>query len=186
MLSGIEWRGCAAIVRGGRLLKTARKYATKAHDAIAGNDHKPRFANPQESGKTRRASCKARQHLAIPYCPHRTRRVRHSRKAACRQMRMMQPTIRAASLAAARVQERTPLAHYQTPEHRAWRMHVLKRAGFKCENCGAQFRTLYADHIHEIKDGGSLLDPANGQCLCGQCHNTKTIRERKARLAKRP
>ena len=98
---------------------------------------------------------------------------------------MLDSGLRTASLAAARVQERTPLAHYQTPEHRAWRMHVLKRAGFKCEQCGSQFRTLYADHIHEIKDGGALLDPANGQCLCHNCHVSKSIREKNRRLARR-
>ena len=100
-------------------------------------------------------------------------------------MKMASIGIKAASLAAASFLERTPLAHYQTPEHRAWRMHVLKRAGFKCENCGIAYRTLYADHIHEIKDGGALLDPANGQCLCHNCHCAKTIRARNARMARR-
>ena len=36
----------------------------------------------------------------------------------------------------------------------------------------------FADHIRERKDGGDPLDPANGQCLCGQHHTLKTVAAR--------
>jgi hypothetical protein len=40
---------------------------------------------------------------------------------------------------------------------------------------------LFADHIVEVADGGALLDPANGQCLCGAHHTLKTVRAKVAR-----
>jgi hypothetical protein len=33
---------------------------------------------------------------------------------------------------------------------------------------------VYADHIVELRDGGSLTDPSNGQCLCRSHHEIKT------------
>lgn len=79
-----------------------------------------------------------------------------------------------------------------TPEHKAWRQEVLKRAGWKCQapGCTAHGRRggvrLYADHIVERRDGGAPLDPANGQTLCAKHHSEKTARERSRRLAERP
>jgi 5-methylcytosine-specific restriction protein A len=77
-------------------------------------------------------------------------------------------------------------AHYQTEEHRKWRLAVLKRDGFACVKCGATGRgvRLIADHIVEIEDGGALLDPANGQTLCLACSNRKTAASRGARLGR--
>jgi 5-methylcytosine-specific restriction protein A len=75
-------------------------------------------------------------------------------------------------------------AHYQSPEHKAWRIAVLSRDGFTCAKCGAHDPgvRLIADHIVEIEDGGAPLDPDNGQTLCGRCSNVKTARARQARL----
>ena len=76
-----------------------------------------------------------------------------------------------------------------TPEHKAWRQEVLKRAGWKCQapGCTAHGRRggvrLYADHIVERRDGGAPLDPANGQALCAKHHSEKTARARAARMA---
>jgi 5-methylcytosine-specific restriction protein A len=74
--------------------------------------------------------------------------------------------------------------HYLTPEHRAWRAAVIKRAGGRCEwpGCGRAESRMFADHIKELKDGGAPLDLANGQCLCGSHHTTKTARAREARM----
>lgn len=80
--------------------------------------------------------------------------------------------------------------HYSTPEHRAWRAGVLRRAGFRCEEIEdgqrchrtAADHQLYADHIVEIKDGGDKLDLANGRCLCAPHHTKKTIAARGERL----
>ncbi|WP_158876953.1 HNH endonuclease [Antarcticirhabdus aurantiaca] len=72
------------------------------------------------------------------------------------------------------------------PEHKAWRLAVLNKAGWKCEDCGKQGGRggvkLYADHIVERKDGGALYDPRNGRCRCASCHTKKTVRERARRL----
>lgn len=80
-------------------------------------------------------------------------------------------------------------AELLTPEHRAWRAAVLKRAGYRCEAVEAGVRCavrapsrLFADHIIERRDGGSPLDLSNGQCLCGSHHTRKTVAARTARL----
>jgi 5-methylcytosine-specific restriction protein A len=80
--------------------------------------------------------------------------------------------------------------HYQTPEHRAWRRAVLKRAGHRCEaialdgqrcTSAAPAHRLFADHVVEIADGGDPLDTFNGECLCSSHHLSKTARERRGR-----
>ena len=75
--------------------------------------------------------------------------------------------------------QRAPI--YGTPEHVAWSKHVRARAGYRCEVCGTSEGRMYADHIKEVKDGGRLLDLANGQCLCASHHQTKTMIERAKR-----
>jgi 5-methylcytosine-specific restriction protein A len=71
-------------------------------------------------------------------------------------------------------------AELLTPEHRAWRLAVCRRAGWRCEwidegkRCEASAERgdrMMADHIIERADGGALLDTGNGQCLCTR-HNT--------------
>ena len=81
-------------------------------------------------------------------------------------------------------------AVYNSPEFRAWRAHVVARAGGQCEaidtngnrciKAQPQHR-MYADHIVELKDGGSLLNLANGQCLCAVHHEIKTAEIRRLR-----
>lgn len=81
-----------------------------------------------------------------------------------------------------------------TAEHKAWRQAVLTRAGYRCEaiengrRCpkAAPQHRMFADHIVERRDGGALLDPANGRCLCGSHHTTKTAAVRARRFASRP
>lgn len=75
----------------------------------------------------------------------------------------------------------------QTAAHEKWRKAVLDRAGWKCESCGTRGGRghavrLFADHIKERQDGGALLDPENGQCLCGSCHTRKTAQQRARRM----
>jgi hypothetical protein len=77
-----------------------------------------------------------------------------------------------------------------TPEHRAWREEVLRRAGFRCEwieegrRCekAEPLHRMFADHIRERRDGGPRFDPANGMCLCGRHHTLKTHDERAKRM----
>lgn len=72
-------------------------------------------------------------------------------------------------------------AELGTPAHRAWSLEVRRRAGWKCEDCGATGVRLHADHVVERQDGGALLDPANGRALCTACHTRKTAAARAAR-----
>jgi 5-methylcytosine-specific restriction enzyme A len=81
----------------------------------------------------------------------------------------------------AKVPPKTADAHYLTPEHKAWRLAVLKRAAFKCQGPGPHNGPLHADHITEIRDGGDPLDPMNGQALCQACHNRKTAEAKRIR-----
>lgn len=79
-----------------------------------------------------------------------------------------------------------------TPEHKAWRQEVLKRAGWKCQAPGRTAHgrrggvRLYADHIVERRDGGAPLDPGNGQALCPRHHAKKTAQARAARMRSCP
>jgi len=75
---------------------------------------------------------------------------------------------------------------YSSPEHMAWAKAVITRAGHQCEKCGRQHTRLYADHIKELRDGGSAYDMSNGQALCGSCHTNKTMVERAKRAFARP
>jgi 5-methylcytosine-specific restriction protein A len=44
---------------------------------------------------------------------------------------------------------------------------------------------MIADHVHERSDGGALLDPDNGMCVCSSHHGLKTNAERARRAAQR-
>jgi 5-methylcytosine-specific restriction enzyme A len=67
---------------------------------------------------------------------------------------------------------------YASPQFLDWRKAVIARAGHMCQRCGRAGVRLFADHIVELKDGGELLNMANGWALCGSCHTTKTHQER--------
>src|SRR5262249_27197298 len=78
---------------------------------------------------------------------------------------------------------------YNTPEFIHWRAMGIDRGGGQCEaivngqrctKAKPQHR-VYADHIVELRDGGSLTDPNNGQCLCRSHHEIKTLAARKLR-----
>ena|SRR5215471_4115208 len=88
---------------------------------------------------------------------------------------------------ALRLPPKTVDPSYTTPAYRAWRSQILDRAGHRCEwlddhglrcTIAAPHHRMYADHIVELRDGGSLLDLANGQCLCRSHHELKTLRHR--------
>jgi 5-methylcytosine-specific restriction enzyme A len=76
-----------------------------------------------------------------------------------------------------------------TEQYRVWRTEVLRRAGYRCQavenglRCtkAAPRHRMFADHTIERADGGALLDPSNGQCLCGAHHSLKTVAERTKR-----
>lgn len=78
---------------------------------------------------------------------------------------------------------------YQSAEFKAWRETVIANAGRRCEAVDDGRRCtkaeprhrMYADHVKEVRDGGALYDPANGQCLCGSHHSIKTAQARAAR-----
>ena len=82
-------------------------------------------------------------------------------------------------------------AVYDTPAFRAWRADVVRRAGGQCEAVDAfglrctkaqPEHRMYSDHIHELRDGGALLDINNGQCLCASHHELKTHAARARRM----
>lgn len=104
----------------------------------------------------------------------------------------IRPSIRSIDMRAARPMEKRADPELLTPEHRAWRDEVLRRAGHRCEAVQDGHRCtvaspsrLFADHIRERKDGGSPLDVRNGQCLCGRHHTLKTAMVRAERMRER-
>ncbi len=109
-------------------------------------------------------------------------------------LRMSRPRLATAEHRTVPLRPKTADAHYLTPEHRAWAEYVIGRAagrceqvtnGIRCEKALPQHR-MFADHIVEKQDGGALLDPDNGQCLCGAHHTLKTNAERAKRAACSP
>jgi 5-methylcytosine-specific restriction endonuclease McrA len=99
-------------------------------------------------------------------------------------LKRARPMLRTANVFAAKLAPKVAAPFYGTPEHKAWRKLVIDRAQGVCQTpgCGRIERRMFADHIVELKDGGSGTDPANGQCLCGSCHTRKTTAERGKRL----
>ena len=107
-------------------------------------------------------------------------------------VRFLRPSVARMDVRSAPPSPKTADPLLLTPEHRAWRASVLSRAGYRCQaiddgkRCEVRAPArLFADHIHERKDGGAPLDPANGQCLCGSHHTRKTAEARSERMAVR-
>lgn len=64
------------------------------------------------------------------------------------------------------------------PSARPWervRKQVLVRDDYRCKLCGAYGNEV--DHMQPIAAGGAVLDPANLQTLCRNCHIEKTTEE---------
>ena len=101
-------------------------------------------------------------------------------------LKCVRPMLRCADVSAARLPPKVADSLYSTPEFKAWRDAVIRRAGNRCESprCGRAGVRLFADHIHEVKDGGAKFDLANGMALCGACHSLKTARVRAERLSR--
>jgi len=72
--------------------------------------------------------------------------------------------------------------YYSTPEHRAWRLAVCRRAGWRCEwidngqRCEKSIATgdrMFADHIKERRDGGAdpmvVMGSGIGNGVWGLC-----------------
>jgi 5-methylcytosine-specific restriction enzyme A len=106
-------------------------------------------------------------------------------------LRSLAPLVRALDTRTTRLPPKQKDPFYNSPEFAHWRAMVLARAGYRCEAIDQHGHRctkirpehrLYADHIVEIKDGGSLLDINNGQALCSSHHESKTVAARTQRL----
>ncbi len=106
-------------------------------------------------------------------------------------LRTLAPMVRTTNTATTPLPPKVKDHAYTTPQYRAWRAAVVARAGGRCEavdkyghRCtnDEPHHRMYADHIKELKDDGSLLDINNGQCLCSSHHQIKTIDARIRRL----
>ena len=98
-------------------------------------------------------------------------------------LKALRPALSQADTRAAAPEPKAADPHYSSPEHRAWRDTVMRRAGGMCQwpGCGRTGVRLFADHIVELQDGGAPTDPGNGQALCGACHARKTAAARARR-----
>jgi 5-methylcytosine-specific restriction enzyme A len=80
---------------------------------------------------------------------------------------------------------------YSSPEWRALIAAIIRERGRRCEDPRCQTpnraagQRVYGDHIHELSDGGALLDPANVLLRYAPCHGRKTNDEKNKRMAKR-
>jgi 5-methylcytosine-specific restriction enzyme A len=104
-------------------------------------------------------------------------------------LRRLGPVVRTIDTRTIRRPQKQKDAIYNTPQFRAWRAQVVARAHGRCEaeddgqRCdkAQPAHRMYADHVVELKDGGSLLDLNNGQCLCAVHHERKTFLARQLR-----
>ena len=105
-------------------------------------------------------------------------------------LRSLAPMLRARDTSTTRLAPRFRDPAYTTPGYKQWCIRVKQRAGYHCEavvnghRCDRAYpeHRMYADHIVELKDGGSLTALSNGQCLCSQHHEIKTVAARVQRL----
>lgn len=78
-------------------------------------------------------------------------------------------------------------AFYLSTEWRAFVAELRTKRRWVCEDPQhdatqpREHRRIYPDHIHELKDNGAPLDPANIMLRCPACHTRKTIEERAKR-----
>jgi 5-methylcytosine-specific restriction protein A len=109
-------------------------------------------------------------------------------------LRTRRPLLAAHDTRTAKPRPKQANAELLTPEHRAWRLAVCRRAHWRCEwiEDGMQCRAshaggyrMIADHVTERFDAGALLDPDNGMCVCPSHHGLKTHAERARRAAQR-
>ena len=74
---------------------------------------------------------------------------------------------------------------YSSPAWKALRRRALKRAGFRCEECGTAARRLSCHHVQAVSEGGPEVPELDGvQILCWPCHS-KEHRELNRRTAVR-
>ena len=67
-----------------------------------------------------------------------------------------------------------------TQDYRKWRMKVLVRDDFKCQNCGIENSWEAHHKVSFAKNPESRFEVNNGVCLCNKCHNeTKNTRIKK-------
>jgi nitrite reductase/ring-hydroxylating ferredoxin subunit len=106
-------------------------------------------------------------------------------------LRSLPTLVRIANTATVPLPPKVKAVEYTTPQYRGWRAQVVARAGGRCEavdkyghRCTNEqpHHRMYADHIIELKDNGSLFDITNGQCLCASHHTLKTVEARTRRL----
>src|SRR5262245_19396637 len=109
-------------------------------------------------------------------------------------LRTLAPRLRLVDTATVKLPSKVKAQIYTTPEFQRWRALVVERAGGRCEatdphghRCtrASPLYRMYADHIHELKDDGSVYDLANGQCLCRSHHELKTVAMRFQRFSRR-
>jgi hypothetical protein len=124
-------------------------------------------------------------YMLLPQAQHRQPHPTRLPRSPVPRLTILRPRLSTADTRKLRPPPKTADPHYLTPAHRQWRTDVLRRANYTCERCGTKNVKFYADHIVEIKDGGSATDIGNGQCLCSPCHGIKTARMRGERAITR-
>lgn len=105
-----------------------------------------------------------------------------------RKVKLAPPRLKAADSRHVTPPPKRALPIYSDPRYRDWRRVVIARSDGKCQDPQhdpARPRAvtpLYADHVHELRDGGAPFDPANGMARCASCHKRKTDAARARRL----
>lgn len=96
-------------------------------------------------------------------------------------MKLLGPQLRPLDMRVAKAPPKQADPFYLTAEWRSLMARLLSERGRRCEKCGRTDCRIFGDHVVEIKDGGSTLDPRNIQLLCGSCHSIKTAAARATR-----
>jgi 5-methylcytosine-specific restriction protein A len=97
-------------------------------------------------------------------------------------LKMLQPRLKALDTRRIKPARKQTEPFYLSPEWRALMAAIIKARGRRCQQCGRTDCRVFGDHVVELRDGGTPLDPSNILLRCGSCHSAKTARVRVERM----
>jgi 5-methylcytosine-specific restriction protein A len=101
-------------------------------------------------------------------------------------LKLMPAKVRLLSTSKVKLPPKQKAAPYYDPRWIELRARIVRERGSRCEDpehdaTKPRRGRVICDHVIELCDGGSLLDPRNILLRCPSCHGLKSMRERAKR-----